>query len=518
MPSDPNELQPPAPPSQPLAQAAAPEKHSYGDILKSSAMIGGASMLNIAIGIVRTKVMAVLLGPGQFGVMGLYGSIADLAAGIAGMGISSSGVRQIAEAAGSGDTGRIARTVTVLRRTATILGVIGALLVAAFSAQISTFTFGNSQHVWAVALLSLVVFFRLVTDGQNALIQGTRRISDLAKVGVLGAVLGTVIGIPIVYFLRADGVVPYLVCVAGAMAAIAWRYSRKLDIAPPPMTASQFRHEAAALLKFGLTFMGSGSLMMGAAYAVRTIVLREVGMEAAGFYQAAWTLGGLYVGNILQAMGADFYPRLVAAAEDDARCNRLVNEQEQVSLLLAGPGVLATLTFAPLVIAVFYSATFAGAVELLRWLCLGMALRVISWPMGYVIIARGRKALFFGTELAWAIANVGLTWIGVKSIGLNGAGIAFFAAYVFYGFLLYPIVRRLSGFRWSAANRKTGAMFIALIALVFCAFQVLPPLVALGVGMVATLLNAVHSMRILAGLATLDRIPRRLRRLIVWLR
>ena len=94
-------------------------------------------MLNIAIGIVRTKVMAVLLGPGQFGVMGLYGSIADLAAGIAGMGISSSGVRQIAEAAGSGDTGRIARTVTVLRRTATILGVIGALLVAAFSAQIS---------------------------------------------------------------------------------------------------------------------------------------------------------------------------------------------------------------------------------------------------------------------------------------------------------------------------------------------------------------------------------------------
>ena len=186
--------------------------------------------------------------------------------------------------------------------------------------------------------------------------------------------------------------------------------------------------------------------------------------------------------------------------------------------MLAGPGVLATLTFAPLVIAVFYSATFAGAVELLRWLCLGMALRVISWPMGYVIIARGRKALFFGTELAWAIANVGLTWIGVKSIGLNGAGIAFFAAYVFYGFLLYPIVRRLSGFRWSAANRKTGAMFIALIALVFCAFQVLPPLVALGVGMVATLLNAVHSMRILAGLATLDRIPRRLRRLIVWLR
>ena len=54
--------------------------------------------------------------------------------------------------------------------------------------------------------------------------------------------------------------------------------------------------------------MASGFLTMGAAYAVRTMVLRIVGVEAAGFYQSAWALGGLYVGIILQAMGADFYP------------------------------------------------------------------------------------------------------------------------------------------------------------------------------------------------------------------
>ena len=78
------------------------EEHTYGQILKSSALIGGSSVLNIGIGIVRTKAMAVLLGPAGFGLMGLYGSIADLAVSIAGMGVNSSGVRQIAEAAGFG--------------------------------------------------------------------------------------------------------------------------------------------------------------------------------------------------------------------------------------------------------------------------------------------------------------------------------------------------------------------------------------------------------------------------------
>src|SRR5665213_3506908 len=92
------------------------EKGTYTQILKSSALVGGSSVLNIGIGIARTKAMAVLLGPAGFGLFGLYGSVATLTQTFAGMGINSSGVRQIAEAAGSGDNKRIAQTAVVLRR------------------------------------------------------------------------------------------------------------------------------------------------------------------------------------------------------------------------------------------------------------------------------------------------------------------------------------------------------------------------------------------------------------------
>ena len=75
---------------------------------------------------VRTKAMALMLGPAGFGLMGLYGVILELTQTIAGMGINSSGVRQIAEAVGTGETARIARTAVVLRRTAFVLGLLGA--------------------------------------------------------------------------------------------------------------------------------------------------------------------------------------------------------------------------------------------------------------------------------------------------------------------------------------------------------------------------------------------------------
>ena len=502
----------PTPESLPSAEG------SYGQILKSSALIGSSQIANIAIGIVRTKAMAMLLGPAGFGLFGLYGSIASLTQNVAGMGINSSGVRQIAEAAGSGDQKRIGQTTAVLRRTSVVLGMLGAALLLVFSRPMSRLTFGSTDQANAVSLLSIAVFFGLVSAGQGALIQGMRRIADLAKMNVLGPLFGVCAGIPLVYFFREKGVVPSLVSVAAVTVLTSWWYSRRINVQTPTVTLSQVREEASALLKLGSAFMASGLMTMGVAYFVRIIVLRKVGFEATGLYQSAWTLGGLYVGFILQAMGADFYPRLTANIHKYEECNRLVNEQMLVGVLLAGPGVLATLTFAPFVIALLYSARFGAAVGVLRWICLGAMLQVITWPMGFIIVAKAKQALFFGSELAWTIVSLGLATICVQSFGLDGAGVAFFGSYVFHAFLIYPIARSLSGFRLSNDTKETVILFLSLIGVVFCGFHALPLGMAVLIGMVAVTWSGVYSIRALLKHIPLHRLPYPIRRLIVWLR
>lgn len=507
-----------APPPEPLPQAtqvATKGGETYGQILKSSVWVGGSSVLNIAIRIVRTKAMALLLGPAGFGLFGLYGSIESLTENLAGMGVNSSGVRQIAEAVGTGDTQRIAQTAAVLRRTSIILGMLGAVFLIAFSRQVSTLTFGNNSRSWDIRLLSIAVFFQLVSYGQGALIQGMRRIDDLAKMGVLGALFGALIGIPVVYFFREKGVVLSLVIVAATTIITSCWYSRKIKIHATSITASQIVQEAGALLKLGSVFMASGLMLTGIAYLIRILILRKIGFEATGLYQSAWTLGGLYVGFIIQAMAADFYPRLTASATDNTTCNRLVNEQVRVGLLLAGPGVIATLTFAPVIIALFYTAKFGAAVGILRWICLGTTLQVVTWPMGFIIVAKGRRAIFFWAELVCAAVYAALAWICVTSFGLNGAGIAFFSYCVFHGLLHYPIVRKLSGFCWSTANEQTGLLFLCLIAGVFGGFYVLPLLAAACLGTLAALVSGIYSMRVLLTLIPWDKIPRPMQRLIV---
>jgi len=71
---------------------------SHRQIFKSTALIGGTQVINMGIGIVRTKALAMLLGPAGIGLAGLYTSAVGIVGAMSGLGINASGVRQIAEA------------------------------------------------------------------------------------------------------------------------------------------------------------------------------------------------------------------------------------------------------------------------------------------------------------------------------------------------------------------------------------------------------------------------------------
>jgi antigen flippase len=174
---------------------------SYGQILKSSIVIGGSSVVTTLAAIVRTKFVAVFLGPAGLGLMGIFSSMTSMVWTFAGLGMTTSGVREIAEATGSGDDARVARTVVALRRVVLWLGISGSLLLAALSIPISRLTFGTPGPV-QIVLLSIVIVMTAVNEGQVARLQGFRRMGDLARSAVLGAMLTLLLTLPIVYVWR----------------------------------------------------------------------------------------------------------------------------------------------------------------------------------------------------------------------------------------------------------------------------------------------------------------------------
>jgi PST family polysaccharide transporter len=392
------------------------------------------------------------------------------------------------------------------------------VLLAAFAHPVAKASFGNYERAGAVALLALVVFFTDISEAQAALVQGMRRIADLARLSILGAVYGTVFSIAIVYLMGERGIVPSLVCVAFMSIVTSWWYARKIRIENVRVSFSQVWEEASSLVKLGVIFMTSALSLQAATYLIRLIVIREKGLGEAGYYHAAWTLSGMYISFILNAMAVDFYPRLTGVAQRNPECNQLVNEQVEVGLLMAGPGILGTLTFAPLAVTVCYTSDFAPAAGILRWLCLGMLMRVVSWPMAFILLAKGERKLYFWSEILSNTAYVAIVWAAVKAFGLRGTGIGFFGLNVCYYVGIYIIARRLTGFRWSSESLRLMAIFAPLVAVVFIAGCFLNSWWAAAVGMLVTVPASFYSMKMLCRLVPMERLPRPAQKLLRFLR
>ncbi|MGW8159262.1 MAG: O-antigen translocase [Desulfoprunum sp.] len=439
-------------------------KNSYRQILRSSSIIGGASVLNILINIVRIKFAAVLLGPSGVGLLGMYGQITTLISAITSMGIGKSGVRQVAESVGSNDDERIARTVITLRRTAWLTGGFGMLFMVVFCVPLSRMTFGTNDYAWSIAILGITLLSGAIASGQGCIINGTRRIGDLAKISVIGAINGTLISIPCFYLLGNEGIIPSLVLSAFAVLVTSWWFARKIPVKAITLPMRDTYVEARQLLLLGVSFMGAGLVTTLSGYLIQIVMIRQFGLADVGIYQAAFNLSGVLVGFVLGAMGADYYPRLTAVASDNTSIHRMVNEQSQISILLSLPGLMAMMIFAPVIINLLYASSFVTAVPILRWCILGILGRVFSWPLGFVILAKGRGKLFFITEFLAGVIHLAGVFFLIRIWGLEGAGIAFMVLYIFYTGLMLFVMHSMFGVIWD--NQTLKLMSFAIIAMV----------------------------------------------------
>lgn len=440
---------------------------SYRTILRSTSIIGGAQVITIAASVVKMKAAAMLLGPAGVGMVGLYVNLIQTAAAIASLGIGTVGTRQIATAHAEGGEVAVGRTRRALFWGTLALAVIGSVLFWLSSDWIARIVLADETRAADVRWLSLGVALTVASGSQGALLTGLRRVGDLARISIGAGVIGGALGVLAIWLWGAQGLIAMILIAPLVTFLFGHVYVARLGPpAGPPAPLPEMAQEWGAMAQLGLAFMISGLVTVLGNLAARTLVQRDLGPEALGQFQAAWTIAAAYLGFVLGAMGTDYYPRLTAAIADHAAAARIVNEQTEVALLLCAPVLLAMLGLAPWVVRLLYSADFGPAIEILRWQLLGDILKVMSWPLGFVLLAAGLGKTFIVTELLGMGVLVLAVLVGLPLIGLKATGVAYLATYAAYLPLVWWLGGRRIGFQWTRAVRAQAAALIAAAAVV----------------------------------------------------
>ena len=446
------------------------EQGSHKQIIRSSAIIGGASLLNIIIGLIRIKIVALLLGPAGVGLVGILQNLLNTASTIFALGSGNAGTRQVAEAHNTTDRSKSVTVRRALFTGALVLSFAGFLSLMVSNSFLANNVLAGDISSSTVTWIAFGVAFSILAGAQRAYLAGVRHVSALAKISVFSSLFSSIAGIGFIIFLGEKGLVALVILAPFFGFFVGRMYVRR---APKPtsvnVTIKEIRTQWLQMAKLGSSFMIAGVTVTLGQLTVRSLVQNQFGADDLGYFQAAWTISMTYIAFILSAMGTDYYPRLSAAIHDPDKANRLVNEQTEVVVLMAGPILLLTLALAPWLITLLYTAEFSPSAEILRWQILGDVLKIISWPLGFIILASGKGLIFMTKEILVMSTFVFVTWLLLPVFEVEATGMAFLVMYSINLPILVFIAKKMTGFTWNQEVRR-DLILIALASIItFCA-------------------------------------------------
>ncbi|MER3352779.1 MAG: oligosaccharide flippase family protein [Hoeflea sp. D1-CHI-28] len=429
-------------------------------MVRSVRIVGSASVLNVILGVVRLKIFALLLGPAGVGLAGLYTNLMTLSATVSGLGIGSSGLRQVASM--KHDPSRRGAILSALWFAGLTLGAFGGAATYFLREILAVHVLGDIQYASGVAWTGIGVAASVIGVVFCAIPQGLQRLGDFARINVIGNSIGSLGAVAIIWQFGASGIPYAVICLPLGVAIAAAVTVGRLVRSELTYPVESLCKEIAPVLRFGITMLFTSILSIGTVMAARVIIADRLGLDVAGYFHAARIISATYMAFLLSAMATDFYPRVTATVAAGSDPASLIRDQMHFGVVLASPLVVGVIAFASPIILLLYSAEFSASATILQIQLLGDLLKVMSFPLGFTLLALGKSWKFLSTEVMWNLVYLCILLLGLERFGIAVVGVAYLASYAANLTLTFFMVRHSIGFRPNGKLKWTAAISIAL--------------------------------------------------------
>ena len=375
---------------------------AYKNIMKAMALFGSVQGLNIGLNLVRTKLVAMFLGPAGVGLSAIYNETKELIHESTNMGMDQSGVREISVAyekwQETGERDSLDNTIMLVRSWVALFAIVGILVCFLFAYPLSISTFGNSEHVVSYMLLAPAVGMATITCGEMAILKATRQLKDIASLSTINIALGFVTNIPLYYLYGIKGILPAILFFSVCQMFIATRISYR-NFPIRLCFKKIFLAIGKPMLLLGGAFVLQGFLEHGTKLAIQAFINMHGNISEVGLYSSATMIISIFLGVFASSIAVDFYPRLSGVFADEEKRALAVQRQIDVLQLFTAPSLVAFLISLDIIIPVMLSSEFDGVIPILQIALATCLTRSISQPMAFIPLAAGDSKMFLFVDI-----------------------------------------------------------------------------------------------------------------------
>jgi PST family polysaccharide transporter len=387
-----------------------------GRIIRGSLARLCAQAASLLLRVGSLMVLARLLGPKDFGLVGMVTAFTGVLLWFRDFGLSSAAVQRatITE-----------EQISTLFWINIMLGALLGLGAVAMAPAIAAF-YREPQLFWVTIVLAAGFLFNSAGVQHSALLQRQMRFTILAVISVVSLIVGTATGIAGAragygyWALVAMTVTQPLIATIGFWMATSW---------VPGMPRR--RVGIRSMLHFGGALTLNGLVAYVAYNAEKAMIGRFWGVDALGIYGRAYQLVTIPIDNMNSAVGDVAFSALSRLQDDPIRLRSYFLKGFSLVLGLTLPTTIACALFADDIVLFFLGPNWKDTAEIVRLLAPVMVIFAIINPLGWLIYSIGLVARALRIALAFAPIMIAGCAMGLP-YGPKGVAFAYSAVMVLW--------------------------------------------------------------------------------------
>ena len=407
------------------------------ELVKVFSLSSVATLVKMLTGLISTKVVAVLIGPGGVALLGQLNNLVYIVQYLASGAINNGVVKYVSEHKGS--VGKVRTLLTNALLVTVVCSLACGTAMIACHGRLSRWIMLSDEYGYIFIVFGVTVILYAFNMLLLSIVNGYREYKMFIRINVANSLAGLVFAVVLTLLYGLPGALIGATTYQSAVFFVTLYMVRR----KPWARWSYFRGRIDRsiirnYLKYALMTLVSIGTMPVAQILIRRYIMLDLSELEAGWWEAMNRISNIYLLVVTTSFSVYYLPRLSEITEPN-EVRREIGKAFKVIIPLLLTGFVLVYLCRFLIIRILFTSEFLPMAKLFGWQMGSDLFKIGCYILTYVMIAKARTVVYVTTEIVFTIIYIGLacqlmqTSAGI--IGVTQAGMAAYLLHMGAGYL-----------------------------------------------------------------------------------
>ena len=408
-------------------------------LIKTSVLTGISTIITVISGFVINKVIALYIGPSGLAVVGQLQNFMTIVTTFSNGAITSGIVKYTAEYQTIEKKQKIFSTSIIISLSCSF---IISLLLFGFSGYLSELILKDIRYNSVFIVLGITIFLFALNTILMSILNGQKEIKKYILVNISSSIFSLFFTSFLIMQLNLMGALYAMVVNQSVIFFVTLGFVLKSSWFKLEYFKKGVDKESLIKLsKYSLMAITSALTVPMSHLIIRNYIGDNLSWDDAGYWQGIWYISTMYLMIVTTSLGVYYLPKL-SEIQDNKELKKEIISGYKIIMPIVIILAFSIYLFRELAVHIAFSEKFLPMLELFKWQLIGDVIKIASWLLAYLMLAKAMTKIFIYTEIVFSILFVVLSIVFINYFGLVGVTYAFSLNYFIYLIVMIFIFRK----------------------------------------------------------------------------